>query len=88
MVYIRQLVECQSWQQPMDVLIIWLMLLIAHIEYGLTTRCQEHMGSDEHVVGIDAQVIAARSHSSAELQELLEQLSAAVQRLSVRCVNL
>ena len=83
MVYIRQRGQRQVRHQAMDIVVIRLVLLIAHIENGLHIFCQEHMRTNQHMISIDTQVVAAGTDLSAQLHKLLEQPPTTVPQTSV-----
>ena len=64
MVDIRQVIQFQVGQQPMEVIDDGLMILISHIEDGLPVICQKDMRTDEHMIGINTQIIPARPYIS------------------------
>ena len=83
MVYIRQAVQRHSRHQHADVVVIRLMLLIAHIEHCLAAGRQKDMRTNQHVVGIDAQIMAACAYRPTQLHQLLKQPSAAITHAAV-----
>jgi hypothetical protein len=65
-----------------------LMVFVSQVKDGLSVFCKEYMRTDEHMVGIYAQVIPAGAHIAAELQQLLEEPSATVFDTAVRPIHL
>jgi hypothetical protein len=49
----------------MEVIDDGLMILISHIEDGLSVLCQKNVRTDEYMIGINTQIIPARPHISA-----------------------
>ena len=65
-----------------------LMIFIGHVEYRLIIFREEHMWTNEHMVSIDAKIIATGSNLSTQFEQLLKEPSTTILHSTVRPLNL
>ena len=59
------------------------MLLVTHVEDSLLVLRQEYMWTNKHMVCVNAEVMLAGAHLSAQFDELLEEPAATVTHTAV-----